>query len=49
MDLKYSQSTAMMAKMSRLLETALVHLNDEVGDLKQQLKSETERNRRLEL
>jgi len=42
------QSTAMVAQMSRLLDTALVHLNTEVGDLKQQLKSETERNRRLE-
>ena len=38
----------MVAKMSRLLETALVHLNEQVDDLKQQLKSETERNRRLE-
>ena len=34
--------------MSRLLDTALVRLNDEVQDLKSQLKSESERGRRLE-
>ena len=38
----------MVAKMSRTLDTALVHLNEEMSDLKQQLKSETERNRHLE-
>ena len=38
----------MVAKMSRLLDTALVHLNEEVNELKDQVRSESERNRRLE-
>ena len=42
------QSAALVAKMSRLLDSTLVQLKEEVGDLKQQLKSESERNRRLE-